>query len=275
MSFQARRELLAQVAPRYREASRNKRSLILDEFVASTGYARKYAIRLLSRPIVPSGWRIRRTRERRYGEALQEALQTAWAAANYIGSKRLAPFLPELIGALERHGHLSLPGELREQLLRVSPATIDRMLRTYRTGRMTQGIGTTKPCRLLKHQVPVRTFADWNETEPGFLEADLVAHCGWSTEGAYLNTLVLTDLATGWIECLALLTKGRDGVLHALECTRQLIPFPIQGLQTMGASFSMLNCWAIVSESGSHLPGAAHTKRTINATWSRKTGRGV
>ena len=129
MSFQARRELLAQVAPRYREAGRNKRSLILDEFVASTGYARKYAIRLLSRPVVSSGWKIRRTRERRYGEALQEALQTAWAAANYIGSKRLAPFLPELIPALERHGHLSLPGELREQLLRVSPATIDRMLR--------------------------------------------------------------------------------------------------------------------------------------------------
>jgi len=84
--------------------------------------------------------------------------------------------------------------------------------------------------------VPVRTFADWNETEPGFLEADLVAHCGWSTEGAYLNTLVLTDVATGWIECLALLTKGRDGVVHALECARQLIPFPIRGLDTDNGS---------------------------------------
>ena len=116
MSVEAKRELLFQVAPRYREAAHKEKSIILSEFLAATGYARKYGIRLLGRLVQPSV-KVQRTRPRRYGPAVQEALAVAWSAAHYICSKRLIPFLPELVAALERHGHLVLSEDTRERLL--------------------------------------------------------------------------------------------------------------------------------------------------------------
>ena len=236
MSFQAKRELLARVAPRYRKASREQKSVILDEFIASTGYARKYAIRVLTLPVVPRIAPISRPRKPVYGTEAQYALRVAWAASNYIGSKRLAPFLEELVAVLERHGHLRLSERIREQLVGISSATIDRILRPLREKDRPKGISTTRSGTLLKKRVPVRTFADWNETKPGFFEADLVAHCGWSTEGAYLNTLVLTDITTGWIECIALLHRSQHAVIEAIETARQLLPFPILGFDTDNGS---------------------------------------
>ncbi len=204
MSFQAKRELLGQVAPRYREASGVQKHHILDEFVAATGYARKYAIRVLGQPVIPTAGSITRPREPRYGPAVVAALDVAWAAANFVCAKRLVPFLPDLVASLETHGHLALPADVRTQLLVMSPATADRILRRARAHDRPHGIGTTKAGTLLKHRVPIRTFAEWDDVRPGFMEADLVAHCGTSAEGAYLYTLTLTDVATGWTECLAL-----------------------------------------------------------------------
>src|SRR5258708_6955288 len=126
MSFQAKRELLVQVAGRYRDATGHQKSRILDEFVAATGYARKYAIRLLTQPEMPPVKPLTRPRARRYGLEVQAALELAWAAANQVCAKRLVPFLPDLVASLERHGHLTLSDEARAQLLRVSPATADR-----------------------------------------------------------------------------------------------------------------------------------------------------
>lgn len=236
MSLQGKRELLAQVAPRYREAGREQKTVILNEFIAATGYARKYAIRLLTLRVTPSPGPIRRPRARRYGKEVQEALSIAWAAANYIGSKRLAPFLEELVPALEQHGHLKLSEEVRAQLFRISHATIDRILRPLCAGEAPRGISTTKRGTLLKHQVPVRTFADWNEIQPGFLEADLVAHCGRSVEGAFLHTLVLTDIVTAWVECLPLRYRSQHAVIQALDRARRLLPFPVLGLDTDNGS---------------------------------------
>jgi hypothetical protein len=236
MSFQGKRELLAQVAPRYREASREQKTVILNEFIAATGYARKYAIRLLTLPVISSPGPGRRLRARRYGKEVQEALSIAWAATNYIGSKRLAPFLEELVPALEKHGHFKLSEEVRAQLCRISHATIDRILRPLCAGETPRGISTTKRGTLLKHQVPVRTFADWNEIQPGFLEADLVAHCGRSVEGAFLHTLVLTDIATAWVECLPLRYRSQHTVVQALDLARHLLPFPVLGLDTDNGS---------------------------------------
>jgi hypothetical protein len=228
MSFRAKRELLAQVAPRYHEAGAAQKTLVLDEFVAATGYARKYAIRLLAKPLPPPG-PIRRPRAPRYGPAVREALRVAWAATNEICSKRLVPFLPELVPALERHGHLQLPDDVRELLLKLSPATADRLLQPFR---QPHGVSTTKPGRLLKQQIPVRTFAEWSDARPGFLEADLVAHCGGVAEGAFLYTLTLTDVATAWTECLPLLHRTQEAVVRALDRARQLLPFPLLGLDT-------------------------------------------
>jgi len=232
MRFRAKRELLLQISARYQGASYSQKSIILDEFIAATGYARKYAIRLLAQPTPPPVTAITRPRAGRYGPAVQEALRVAWAAANGICGKRLVPFLSELVSSLERHGHLQLTDEVRAQLLGLSPATADRLLRPARTGHGPRSLSTTKPGALLKRQIPIRTFADWDEAQPGFVEADLVAHCGQRAEGAFLYTLVLTDVATGWTECLPLLHRGQHAVIQALDRARQLLPFPLLGLDT-------------------------------------------
>ena len=170
-------------------------------------------------------------RPRHYGPDVQHALFLVWHAANRICAKRLIPFLPTLVEALERHGHLHLSEKCRSQLLSMSAATADRLLRSQRK-RGPRGISTTQAGTLLKHQIPIRTFQDWNETQPGFLEADLVAHCGRQVEGGYLYTLTLTDIATGWTECLPLLYRSRETVLAAIQYARMLFPFPILGLDT-------------------------------------------
>ena len=230
LSYQARRELVEQMAPQYREAPRSQKMLLLDTFVALTGYVRKYAMWLLNHP-VKSRPSIPHARPVYYGPEVQDALYQAWLAANQICAKRLIPFLPTLVEALERHGHLHLTEKCRSQLLSISAATADRILRSRRKHR-SGGISTTQAGTLLKHQIPIRTFQEWNETQPGFLEADLVAHCGHEAEGGYLYTLTLTDIATGWTECLPLLYRSRETVLKAIQYARILFPFPILGLDT-------------------------------------------
>jgi hypothetical protein len=232
MRFEAKRELLLQTRGRYREAGRKQRSVILGEFVAATGSARKYAIRLLASTEMAPPAPITRPRERRYGPAVQRALEVSWEAANRICSKSLVPFLPELVENLERNGHLATTEEVRAQLLALSPATADRLLQPMKERDRPRGIPTTRPSALLKRQIPIRTFADWDDARPGFLEADLVAHCGGSAEGAFLYTLTLTDIATGWTECLPLLHRTQHAVIRALDTARRLIPFPVLGLDT-------------------------------------------
>jgi hypothetical protein len=236
LSFRSKRELLLQIAPRYREASPALKTVILDEFVAATGYARKYAIRLLSHPVAPK-LTIERPRAPHYGPEVQQALHLEWTAANHICAKRLILFLPTLVESLERHGHLHISEEGRTQLLSMSPATADRILQPSRKQER-HGIATTRSGTLLKKQIPVRTFHDWNETKPGFMEADLVARCGSQADGSYLYTLTLTDIATGWTECLPLLNRGQEAVVAALKRAQQLLPFPLLGIDTdNGAEF--------------------------------------
>src|SRR5438876_4885053 len=228
LSYQARRELLQQAVPQYREASPSQKRTLLDAFVAATGYHRTYARWLLNHAgeVQPT---LQRPRPRQYGPDVQHALFLAWRAANQVCAKRLIPFLPTIVEALERHGDLHLTEECRSQLLSMSAATADRLLRSQRQ-RGPCGISTTQAGTLLKHQIPIRTFLEWNETQPGFLEADLVAHCGIQAEGGYLYTLTLTDIATGWTECLPLLYRSREPVLAAIQRARTLFPFPILGI---------------------------------------------
>ncbi len=140
-------------------------------------------------------------------------------------------FCQRLLSRLLRHGHLQLSEQCRSQLLSMSPATADRILRPCRKQER-RGISTTRSGTLLKKQIPIRTFQDWNEVKPGFLEADLVAHCGTQADGSYLYTLTLTDIATGWTECLPLLNRGESAVVAALKRSQQLLPFPILGIDT-------------------------------------------
>ena len=235
LSYQARRALLVRIAPRYREASPAQKTILLDSFIELTGYTRKYAIELLNQATESTV--IIRPRLPLYGPEVQQALFLAWKAARYICAKRLVPFLPTLVPSLEQHGHLQLSEEHRHQLLSMSAATAGRYLSTQRKP-TAHGIATTQPGTLLKHQIPIRTFHEWDHTQPGFLEADLVAHCGGHIEGSYLYTLTLTDVATGWTECLPLLARTSEQVVKALERARTLFPFPLRGIDTdNGAEF--------------------------------------
>ena len=161
-----------------------------------------------------------------------EALPVAWAATNSGCAQRLVPFLPELVAARERHGHLALTEEVRVQLLTLSPATAERLLRPLRARERPRGIASTKAGTLLKYQGPIRTFAAWDDIRPGFLEAACVAHCGTRAEGTYVHTLGLIAGATGWTEWLPLLHRSHDAVVRALDQAQRLLPFPLLGLDT-------------------------------------------
>jgi hypothetical protein len=230
LSYQARRALLQQTVPQYREASPSQKRTLLDGFVAATGYHRTYARWLLNHAEEVQQT-LRRPRPRQYGPEVQHALFLVWHAANRICAKRLISFLPILIESLERHEHLQISEGCRRQLLAMSAATADRLLTSQRK-LSRHGLSATRAGTLLKQQIPIRTFEEWKETRPGFLEADLVAHCGTDIEGGYLYTLTLTDVATGWTECLPLLYRGQETVLAAFQRARTLFPFPILGIDT-------------------------------------------
>lgn len=230
MSHKSKQELLDAVRPRYYKAGRREKKCILDELVANTGYHRKYAIQVLNHPATPCVRRKRRGKSR-YGLRVKAPLIQVWRAANCICGKRLVPAMRDLVDALERHHELCLDVETRQLLLQMSPATVDRLLHSER-GRKRRGLGTTKPGTLLKQAIPIRTFADWDDKRPGFFEVDLVAHCGDSAAGAYLYTLVLVDVCTGWTECVALPDKGQRTVKKALGAVRKCLPFPLLGLDS-------------------------------------------
>jgi len=163
-------------------------------------------------------------------------LEKIWEIYGRICSKRLQPFLAEGIAILERCQEIELEGEVKRLLLSMSRATIDRCLRNARFTHPQHGLSTTKPGSLLKQAIPIRTFTPWEEERPGFLEIDLVAHCGQTTEGVYLNTLTATDLATGWTECRALPNKSQAAVTKAIEAMRHDLPFPMLGLDSDNGS---------------------------------------
>lgn len=195
------REYTEAVRDRYLAVSRKEKGKILDEFTKVTGCHRKAAIRLIRR-----GNRVRakerRGRPRKYSAAVVGALRVVWEATDRLCSKRLHPFLSELVKVLRRHGEITVSAEVEAQLCQMSASTIDRLLKPWRRLGGRRPFSTTKPASLLKRSIPIRTFADWQEDKAGFLEADLVPHCGENTEGFYLNTLSTVDIATGWSECV-------------------------------------------------------------------------
>ena len=219
-------ELIKAWRPRYRKASRKEKGRILDEFVALTGYHRKSAIRALTRrPKITD----RRGRPRTYTNEVKAALLELWELSGRLGSQRLAPFLPELMEALERAGELKLRPEITELLSRISPATIDRLLRTHRPGRRKKS--APRLASQLRKKVPVRT--SWGkEVSPGFVELDLVLHCGESTKGEYLHTLNVVDIATYWCEPMVLKNRSQEAVKEALEEVRERLPFPLKGIDS-------------------------------------------
>ena len=230
MTSQSVWECAAALRPRYLVASRAEKTRLLTEFCRLTGRPRKSAIRLLHRR--PRSSPARGGRPRLYGPDIVALLRTVWEASDYLCGKRLAPFLPTLIEALERHQALQVPPALRPRLVRISAPTIDRLVRPYRR-KHPRGLATTGPSHpTLAAQVPVRTFGEWREVRPGSLQADLVGHCGDTSEGFFLTSLVAVDVATGWTECQAVWGKNYHRVHAAVHWIRQRLPMPLHALHT-------------------------------------------
>lgn len=239
-----RRAFVKNHAKEYQKAGKGKKEQILDVFVEAAGYNRVYAARILrqhgQRIWVAPGKAVRgdirlrpkRVRSKKYGPEVVGPLIQIWACLDYMCGKRLAEAIPSAVEALERHGELNLPPEIREKLLSISGATIDRLLAPEKRRYRLRGRTRTKPGSLLKSQIPVRTFADWDEQEPGFVEVDLVAHDGGSSQGDYAQTLDVTDICTGWSEQRAVLNKAQVWVFEALQEIRGRLPFPLRGIDS-------------------------------------------
>ena len=223
----ARAEVTAAIRERYRASGKAAKRGILDEFVAVTDLHRKQAIRLLSEGKRPPAARPPEDPLRPRG---RRGAGLLWEASDRVCSKRLKPMIPTLLPALERHGQIAVDDELRAALLAVSPATIDRLLSQIRIAAAQGRRRRAGFSSAVRRSVPVRTFADWGDPPPGFVEVDFVAHSGTSTAGAFVQTLVLTDIATGWTEGVPVVMRAGALALEALQMALELFPFPLKGV---------------------------------------------
>jgi len=258
MSHVSKHEYLQALLPRYHKATRAEKKMLLDHFCEICGYHRKHAIRLLraqgrqesSRPARPRG------RKRSYEDPhILRVLKTIWCAGNLPCAKRLHAMLPQWLPSYA----FELPKTVEQQLLKLSASTIERLLKPLHGKFNKRGLATTKPGSVLKYHIPIKTN-QWDETIPGFLEADTVAHCGNSMAGMFVFTVNVTDLATGWSEQRAVWGKGERGVLEAITSIEQTLPFKVRGFDCDNGS-EFLN-W--------HLERyLQHRKRPIQFTRSR------
>ena len=235
LTHASRKELADSLRRRYQSSSGKTKKLILSEFIASTGYHPKYAVHLLNTADATLPKRPQtRNRPSLYDDAARLALIVLWEASDRVCGKRLQPLLRILLPALERHGHLKLDEAVRTKVLTMSAATIDRCLRTPRDATHTKKTRRVTP--EIRRRVPVRTFADWKEPLLGSMEMDLVAHCGEKNKGSYVNSLVLTDIASGWTECAPLVVRESGLLIEALERIRIGLPFGLRALDVDNGS---------------------------------------
>lgn len=258
MSLQSKFEYLQKIVTRYRKAARDEKKMLLDHVCEICSYHRKHAIRVLREKVHQKISRLRKPRGRKHvydDPLITRVLKDIWRAANLPCSKRLKAMLPLWVPYFE----YDIPQPIAQKLETISASTIDRLLKPSRGKYRKRGLATTRPGSLLKHHIPVKTN-QWNETVPGFLEADTVAHCGSSMAGSFVFTVNATDLATGWSEQRAVWGKGERDVLAAITNIEHLLPFKVRGFDCDNGS-EFLN-W--------HLEGYLQKrKRPVQFTRSR------
>ena len=244
-----RKRVAAATAGRYRRERKREKTAILNEFVELTGFARSYAAMVLRNhgrvvTVNPKlrvrgdlGKKLRRPGRRPdYDEEVVKALLKVWRIMDYICGKRLAPVLREMVELLDRRGELKCKAETRKKLGRMSAATIDRLLQPERQKYQLKGRAHTRPGTLLKHQIPLRTFSEWDEQRPGFLEIDLVGHDGGVIDSLHAFTLNATDVATGWTVCVPLKNKAQVWSFAGLQQIRAKLPFSLLGIDSDNGS---------------------------------------
>jgi hypothetical protein len=233
MSREIKADLLPRLQERYAKRGRAGRSRMLDELCQDYHYERKYAIKLLGGALPPPSGRKKPGPEPKYA-AIEPIVRTIWRAAEQPCGKRLAPALALWLPHYERH-HERLNSRQRQLLKNVSPATLDRLLAAARAAHPLRGLSGTKPGSLLRTEIPIRTD-NWDITQPGFLEADTVAHCGGSLAGDFIWSVIFTDICSAWTEGRAVWNKGAAGVVAAVASVEAELPFALLGFDSDNGS---------------------------------------
>lgn len=236
MSEKAKREYLLEIKERYKSANKKDKTIILDEFCSVCNYNRKYAIRLLNKKKDTKKKGQRSGRPRIYNTpVIMHFLKILLRLTNLICSKRLKEAIPLWIESFESSYCIKIPEPDKKKLLKISAATIDRLLAKERKKISKQGLSTTKPGSLIKKKVPIKTN-QWDETRPGFVEADTVAHCGTTVAGSFVYSVNMVDIATGWIETRAIWCKGEKSTYEAIRSIEKALPFKIKGFDSDNGS---------------------------------------
>jgi hypothetical protein len=253
LNMRHKKEITAEVQTRYKKAKKKQKKIILDEFTALTGYNRNYASRVLR---LYYGKRIgsigrgkakihyvvgkdkkKKERKRFYTDDVTNVLKKIWTVLDMPCGKRLAPFMPEIILKLEAFSEIEMDSSAKQKLLKISASTIDRLLKPVRDSlRIGRGRSFTKPGTLLKHQIPIKTFSDWDDAIPGYLEADLVGHDGGNGSGEFCFSINFTDVATCWDEAIAIRNKAQKWVTKATDTIRGRLPFAMLGIDSDNGS---------------------------------------
>lgn len=267
LSMSARREYLIGKKPLYLKTKKRKmKSQILDEICVTTGLNRKYVMEQLSAKVALSEkkTRQRKARSKTYGNDVVVPLKKIWNILDCPCGQRFAPVMEQTIEALERYEEIVLSSEMKEKLLHASPSTIDRLLKPWRASARRTLHSTTKPGSFLKRQIPIQ-LSRWDEKRPGFSEIDLCAHNGGNPEGEFINTLVDTDLATGWTEQEAFLGKAQKRVLAGLRHIDEGRPFPRLGIDSdTGGEFINWLLYTFCQEHSIHFTRGRPGKKNDN-----------
>lgn len=236
LSMAQKKAVSAEMAKRYRRATKRTKAAMIDELAALTGWSRRNARRRLTAGADPPQPKRCRSAVRIYDDEVLGVLRRLWALAGGPCGKRLAPFLGEFVDALVRYGELKISSEVRCMLTSMSASTVDRAMAPERKRLQVKGRSGTKPGSMLKSQIPIRTFAEWDDARPGFVEVDLVGHDGGNLVGEYCQTLDLTDVSSGWTAMRAVQNKAQVRVHAALEHIVAGLPFPLAGLDSDNGS---------------------------------------
>lgn len=231
------KEYFRELKIRYKKATKKQKKTILDEFTQTTGYHRKHAIDLLTGNYKQHIGVIYRS-HKIYTKEDADVLEKVWELLGWIASKRMRPSLRLAVDQLIKAGKITLSNEDRKRFVGMSPATMDRLMKKYKKRPLLKGRSYTKPGTLLKSQIPIRTFSEWNENKVGFFEIDLVGHDGSLIRGDFAWTLDFVDVKSAWTEQVAVFNKAQVHVFAGIQRIRGRLPFPLLGLDSdSGAEF--------------------------------------
>jgi hypothetical protein len=236
-SMKTRKEIIDKQRANYRKSTKKGKGAILDAICETTGLSRDRAKKLLSGGAKRQA-RAKKKRGRKpvYGQDVREALEKVWAFMDFASGKRLVAGMEDMLEALSKFGEVNFPDEVNKKLCALSASTADRLLVRAKSRYMHKGMSTTKPGTLLKNDIPIRLGTEWDDAIPGYVECDLVAHCGDTTAGEYVNTLDVTDIATTWTETEVVINKAQIHVFKALMTIEERQPFPYLGIDSDNGS---------------------------------------